>query len=134
MKVGNSIAALPPDVRKASGFPVRPFFVPGGYASGLREAEPRARSFEEYGPVRQSLTAHQTAEPRTICWTSLHRRIIRRECRKPDTRRGQHQADDRLGVFDLAISDHLQSALDRQADDFDQFIIFQALRSRSKIG
>jgi hypothetical protein len=46
MKVGNSIAALPPDVRKASGFPVRAFFVSGGYASGLREAEPRAKSLK----------------------------------------------------------------------------------------
>jgi len=63
-KSGANQAALPSDVRKASGFPIAQTFV-------FSEAAPREswrrslRRYEKRDPERQSLSAHQAAKPRT---------------------------------------------------------------------
>src|SRR6266446_2085627 len=54
----------------------------------------------------------------------LRCRIIRLECRHTDSRRGQHQSDNRLRVFDFAVSNHLQSAPDGQTYYLDHFVVF----------
>ena len=74
-----SLAASPPDVRKGSAFPV-PVFSEGGYASFIldsteaqpphSEAQP-PHSIEAY-PERQSLSAHQEAEPRAHIGTAAN--------------------------------------------------------------
>jgi hypothetical protein len=56
------MAALPLDVRKASGFPASDFF------SGDGEAEPRHRNNSFSRSERQSLSAHQEAEPPKGAW------------------------------------------------------------------
>jgi hypothetical protein len=51
---------LPPDVRKASGFPRDIPFLNGG------EAQPRRFYIKRKPMERRSLSAHQAAEPRTL--------------------------------------------------------------------
>src|SRR5437660_12649955 len=59
--------------------------------------------------------------------------IIRLECRYTDSRRRQHQSDNRLRVFDLALGNHLQRAPDGQTYYLDHFVVFGTRRGLSEI-
>jgi len=68
-----------------------------------------ARARRDIAYLRKMLACrHDLLLP--LCFVLLNRRIVCAGHRKTQSLCGQEQPDDRLGIFNLAVHDHLESA------------------------
>jgi hypothetical protein len=88
--------------------------------------------------VEERISKHCRFVPFTarVCaslWRSSDCWVLDTEERRSDTRCSKHQADDCLGVLDLATSDHLERVCDRHANNVENLIFVKKLFAFGKL-